>query len=79
MILVILDNQNMKNEVTKICNEQGINGISLCFGQIFRKLCNKILKIKDGTSTLLESLVVVANFLNMQVVLGINVGFNGAV
>ena len=39
----------------------------------------KMLKIKDGTSTLLESLVVVANFLNMQVVLGINVGFNGAV
>ena len=25
MILVILDNQNTKNEVTKICNEQGIN------------------------------------------------------
>ena len=79
MILVILDNQNTKNEVTKICNEPGINGISLFFGQTFRKLCNKILKIKDGTSTLLESLVVVANFLNMQVVLGINVGFNGAV
>ena len=25
MILVVLDNQNTKNEVTKICNEPGIN------------------------------------------------------
>ena len=27
MILVVLDNQNTKNEVTKICNEPGISPI----------------------------------------------------
>ena len=33
MILVVLDNQNTKNEVTKICNEPGIHHIFVAFSE----------------------------------------------